>query len=84
MTYVLIFVPLPIPNVSSQSLAPDHKRAVDAARARGVGVAQSSESLRRQQLVLLSSTSAYALKLTALQDPEAPMWGDKTQPKRPT
>lgn len=32
------------------SLAPDHKRMVDAARARGTGVAQPSESLRRQQL----------------------------------
>ncbi|KAG9097081.1 hypothetical protein FS749_007099 [Ceratobasidium sp. UAMH 11750] len=32
------------------SLAPDHKRRVDAARAQGVGVSQSTESLRREQL----------------------------------
>ncbi|CAE6414857.1 unnamed protein product [Rhizoctonia solani] len=40
----------PNPQEFYDSLAPDHKRAVDAARARGVGVSQSTESLRRQQL----------------------------------
>ncbi|KAF8710787.1 hypothetical protein RHS03_02134, partial [Rhizoctonia solani] len=60
-------VTTPNPDQFYDSLAPDHKRAVDAARARGVGVSQSTEPLRKQQL-----------------DPEAPIWGDKTPPKRPS
>ncbi|KDN49444.1 hypothetical protein RSAG8_02146, partial [Rhizoctonia solani AG-8 WAC10335] len=39
----------PNPQEFYDSLAPDHKRAVDAARARGVGISQPTESLRRQQ-----------------------------------
>ncbi|QRW14787.1 hypothetical protein RhiLY_13786 [Ceratobasidium sp. AG-Ba] len=50
-----------------ESLAPDHKRRVDAARAQGLGVSQPTESLRRQQL-----------------DPEAPIWGSQSPPKRPS
>ncbi|KAG9081884.1 hypothetical protein FRC07_014389, partial [Ceratobasidium sp. 392] len=67
------------------SLAPDHKRRVDAARAQGVGVSQSAESLRRQQLVsalVLSKTTLFTRR-GMNQDPEAPIWGNQP-PKRPS
>ncbi|CAE6452294.1 unnamed protein product [Rhizoctonia solani] len=65
--WALMRATTPNPQEFYDSLAPDHKRAVDAARARGVGVSQPTESLRRQQL-----------------DPEGPIWGDKSPPKRPS
>ncbi|CEL52342.1 hypothetical protein RSOLAG1IB_00882 [Rhizoctonia solani AG-1 IB] len=65
--WALMRVTTPNPQQFYDSLAPDHKRAVDAARARGVGVSQPTESLRKQQL-----------------DPEAPIWVDKSPPKRPS
>ncbi|CAE6355692.1 hypothetical protein RSOLAG22IIIB_00995 [Rhizoctonia solani] len=48
--WALMRATTPNPQEFYDSLAPDHKRAVDAARARGVGVSQPTESLRRQQL----------------------------------